>query len=236
MDGTDDLVAGARELIEVLTVRREGDRWVGQTPPWFGERLFGGFILGQAVHAVTRLAPAGTRIHSLHAYFLGPVFAGPPVAYDVEALKTGRSFTVHRVDAAQEGRPVVTMVASFTADVDGYVYELPPDSEPPGRDTIEPDPGHGPWELRLVGPTAPRTDGTRASTHREWVRLPLALPDDPHLHAALVAYVTDMTTTGARRSRSKGISRASSASTMPCGSTDFTFEPTAGCSTTCTRS
>jgi acyl-CoA thioesterase len=38
----------------------------GDTPSRFGEDLFGGFVIGQAVRAATRTAHEGRRIHSLH--------------------------------------------------------------------------------------------------------------------------------------------------------------------------
>ena len=71
-----DIDSIVEETIEFVTVRPDGDGWVGDAPDWFGERLFGGFVLSQSVHAVTRTAPDGARLHSLHGYFLRPVFAG----------------------------------------------------------------------------------------------------------------------------------------------------------------
>ena len=108
-----------------LTVRAEGDGWIGDTPSWFGDYLFGGFVIAQAVHAATRTAPAGRRIHSLHAYFLRPVRAGPPVAYAVTPIRDGRTFASRRLEATQSGEPVLTMTCSFAADTEGYEYELP---------------------------------------------------------------------------------------------------------------
>ena len=49
-----DLDSVLAETIEFLTVRPDGDGFVGDTPGWFGPHLFGGFIVGQAVHAATR--------------------------------------------------------------------------------------------------------------------------------------------------------------------------------------
>src|SRR5437016_4284029 len=49
-----------------------------------------------------------------------------------------------------------------------------------------------------IGPTPPRADGTRESTHRMWFRIPAALPDDRHLHTALLGFATDWTGIGGR--------------------------------------
>src|SRR4249919_3946220 len=57
-----DIDAIVAETIEFVTVRPEGDGWVGDAPDWFGERLFGGFVLSQSVHAVTRTAPGRAHI------------------------------------------------------------------------------------------------------------------------------------------------------------------------------
>src|SRR5215218_3754051 len=119
-----DNEAAIEEALRFLTVRSEDDGWIGDTPTWFGEHLFGGFVIGQAVHAATRTAPEGRRIHSLHAYFLRVVAAGRPLSYEVKSLRDGRTFTTRRLEASQEGAPVVAMMCSFTADTDGYEYEL----------------------------------------------------------------------------------------------------------------
>jgi acyl-CoA thioesterase-2 len=193
-----DIESIVEETIEFVTVRPDGDGWVGDAPAWFGERLFGGFVVSQAVHAATRTAPEGRRIHSLHGYFLRPVVAGRPLSYRLAPLREGRSFAIRRLEASQDGNPVFSMMCSFTADSDGYEYELPMDRNVPAPDEVPVSMGPGPWEIAGVGPTPPDADGTRKSTHRAWFRIPAPLPDDPHLHAALIGFVTDITGTGGR--------------------------------------
>jgi acyl-CoA thioesterase II len=193
-----DLQAIVAETIEFITVHADGDRWVGKAPSWFGERLFGGFVLAQSVHAATSAAPEDRRLHSLHGYFLRPVIAGQPLTYRVIPIREGRSFTIRHLEAVQNGDPVLWMTCSFAVDTDGYQYELPMDQNVPEPDTLATAVGPGPWEVAEVGPTAPGADGTRASTRRAWFRIADSLPDDPRLHAALIAFVTDMTGTGGR--------------------------------------
>lgn len=193
-----DLASVVAETIEFVTVRSDDEGWIGDTPDWFGEQLFGGFVVAQAVHAATRTAPEGRRIHSLHGYFLHPVIAGRPLSYRVVPLREGRTFALRALNAAQDGTPVFTMACSFAADTEGYEYELPL-----GRDVRAPEElttsiGPGPWAVAEIGPTPADRDGTRRSTRRAWFRFESGLPDDPHLHAALVAFVTDMTGTGGR--------------------------------------
>jgi acyl-CoA thioesterase II len=190
--------SSVEEALQLLTVRSQGDGWVGDTPTWFGEHLFGGFLIGQAVHAATRTAPEGRRIHSLHAYFLRAVAAGQPVTYQVETLREGRSFATRHLEAAQDGKPVLVMMCSFTADTDGYEYELPVGQSVPAPDELAVSAGPKPWVQAKIGPSPPDPDGTRSSTHRMWFRVPGRLPDDQDLHAALIGYATDWTGTGGR--------------------------------------
>jgi acyl-CoA thioesterase II len=194
-----DAQADANEMIRYLTVRPDGERWVGDAPAWFGEYLFGGFLIGQAVHAATRNAPPGKRIHSLHAYFLRPTRAALPLRYRITTLREGRTFVTRSVEAEQSDGPVLSMMCSFSADGDGYEYELPIGRDAPNWDQLPRSArAPGPWLAHDVGPTPPAPDGTRQSTHRHWFRMPGPLPDDPHLHAALIAFATDWTGVGGR--------------------------------------
>jgi acyl-CoA thioesterase len=90
-----DLSAAVAETLDFLTVRPDGDAgdvWVGDAPDWFGDVLFGGFVIAQAIIAATRNPPPGRRLHSLHAYFLRPVVAASSIAYGVRPIRDGRSF------------------------------------------------------------------------------------------------------------------------------------------------
>jgi acyl-CoA thioesterase-2 len=197
-DPVADAEAAVQDAIRFLTVRPEGDGWIADTPTWFGEHLFGGIVIAQAVHAATRTAAEGSRIHSLHAYFLRAATAGKPLSYEVKSLREGRAFVTRRLEATQDGTPVLAMMCSFTADTDGYEYELRSGHDVPGPDELPVSAGPRPWVQAKVGPTPPDPDGTRSSTHRIWFRVPGELPDDPHLHSALIAFATDWTGTGGR--------------------------------------
>jgi acyl-CoA thioesterase II len=191
-----DIDAVLAELLAFLELRPDGDepdRWIGRAPDWWGDVLFGGFVLAQAIVAATRHAPDGRRLHSLHGYFLRPVVAGTPISYVVRPIREGRAFTSRHVEASQGGRPTLDLTCSFTADTDGYEYDLPGTRDLPARDESTIEPGPGPWVAAALGPTAARDDGTRESTYRTWFKIPVALDDDPHLHAALLAFATDWT-------------------------------------------
>jgi acyl-CoA thioesterase-2 len=164
--------------------------------------VFGGIGLAMTISAACRDAPAGTRLHSLHAHFLRPVQGGQPIAFRTDVVKAGRAFNLHRVTGSQDEKTAIVMTCSFTTDTDGYVYDLSgipdgvafPDELPEADDPENP----GPWDARWLGPSPVRPDGTREATHRHWFRLPRALDDDVHLHTALLGYATDWTGVGGR--------------------------------------
>jgi acyl-CoA thioesterase-2 len=192
-----------RELLDLLRYDRRDDAWVGQTPDWFGPVVFGGVGLAMTIAAACRDAPVEGRLHALHAHFLRPVLGGHEISFRNELVKPGRTVNLQRVTASQDGKPVIIMTGSFAADTDGYEYDLSgvpadvplPDDLPEPEDDPDED---GPWDVRRLGPTPPRPDGTREATHRHWFRLPGPLDDDPHLHTALLGYATDWTGVGGR--------------------------------------
>jgi acyl-CoA thioesterase II len=187
------------ETLRHLAIDRAADGSLrATTPGWFGEYLFGGFVLAQAVAAGCEFAPPDRRLHSLHAYFLRPVKANASITYSGGLLREGRSFATAQLEAEQDGKAVLSMLASFTADDAGYEYDLGRRETLPELDESAVESGPGPWVAAWAGPTEPLDDGTRESTHRMWFRIPAALPDDPHIHTALIAFATDWTGIGGR--------------------------------------
>ena len=148
--------------------------------------------------AASRDAPEGTRIHSMHAYFLRPVRSDALVDYRVYDLRQGRAFTARRLEATQGGKAVLDMTCSFTSDSEGYVYDMSAPSTYPSLASGPVEPGPGPWEAVRLGPSPASEDGTRESTHRMWFRIPGEVPDDPHLHTALLGFASDWTGVGGR--------------------------------------
>jgi acyl-CoA thioesterase II len=191
------------DLLDLLRFERRDESWVGRTPDWYGPVVFGGIGLALTVSAACREAPTGTRLHSIHGHFLRPVHGGRDIVFHNDVMKAGRAFSVSRTTASQDDTAVITLTCSFTTDTDGYVYDLSgiPDGVRLPHELPEPDDVDDeiePWDVRWVGPSPLREDGTREATHRHWFRLPRALDDDPHLHVALLGYATDWTGVGGR--------------------------------------
>jgi acyl-CoA thioesterase-2 len=200
--------AAIDDFLALLRHERRGDAWVGRTPDGYGPVLFGGIGLALTISAACGDSPAGSRLHALHVHFLRPVLGGAAIEFRSDVVKAGRTIALHHVTAEQGGKPVIAATCSFTSDSSdpaAYVYDLSgiPDDVPPPEDLPEPEPEAfdgevGAWDVRWLGPSPVRPDGTREATHRHWFRLPRALADDPHLHAALLGYATDWTGVGGR--------------------------------------
>jgi acyl-CoA thioesterase-2 len=95
-----------QSLVSHLRLKRiEKDLFVGQSydPGW--GRVYGGQVLGQALSAaqttVDDVHETNRHAHSLHSYFLLPGNVHLPIAYDVERIRDGRSFSTRRVKAIQ---------------------------------------------------------------------------------------------------------------------------------------
>jgi len=202
----EDLVQRRDEAIDdflgLLQYERRGDAWVARTPDWYGPVVFGGIGLALTVGAACRNAPGDSRLHSLHAHFLRPLLGDQEVVFVSVPLKAGRTLTLHDITATQDGKLVLRATCSFTADTEGYLYDLSGLPDGVGMPEELPEPEEldwiGPWDTRWLGASPLRPDGTREATHRHWFRLPRPLGGDPHLHAALFGYATDWTGIGGR--------------------------------------
>lgn len=197
-------------LVELLDVEQLDDnlfRSVRQEEGW--KRVFGGQVLGQALAAAQRTAPAGRSPHSLHAYFLLPGDPGAPIIYQVERARDGGSFSTRRVVAIQHGRPIFNLSASLQITEPGFEHQAPmPDV--PGPEELEdevdiirrhiaavPESWRGfllrprAVEVRPVGGAGSFLPQAAAPVRRLWFRVAGPLPDDPGVHRAALAYISD---------------------------------------------
>jgi len=188
----------------------EGEVFVGRSQPMPHGRVFGGQVLAQCVVAAGRTMDVddgdGPRhIHSLHGYFLRPGDANRPIRFLVDRMRDGGSFSARRVHAVQDGRILLSMITSFQELSDGLDHQIPmpdvphPEDLRPDADLLSridhPVAQHAAAravELRHVERQLIQgTDVERSERQSVWMRLPGHLPDDPHLHAAVLAYASD---------------------------------------------
>jgi acyl-CoA thioesterase-2 len=197
--------AQLQQLLQQLQLEQlDRDLFLGD--PGKGEgRLFGGLVLAQSVAAAYRTVE-GRPIHSLHAYFLRPGRHDVPVRYVVYRIRDGKSFTTRDVVAYQSGEAIFNLSASFTNPEPGYDHQEPmpavppPDNLPewaffrPGKDELPEEMQRWvrerPIEVRAIETPDPKPGET--PTRRVWMRPKGELPEDPLVHAAVLAYSSDM--------------------------------------------
>ncbi len=202
------------DLVGLLELAPAGvGRFTGLSPAIGRSRVFGGLVVAQALVAMARTV-AERPIHSLHAYFVLPGDPEEPIGYEVEDLRDGGSFTTRRCVARQHGRAIFTATASFhRPEPEAFDHAAPgpeaarPEDLPTPSDILSGRFGPLPpavraffgrettIELRPVDSSrfAPVGPGPSAARQAVWMRAAGALPDDPVLHAAVLAYMSDLT-------------------------------------------
>jgi len=198
------------ELVELLALERiEENLFRGQSQDLGWGTVFGGQVVGQALSAAVQTVTPERHVHSLHAYFLRPGDVTKPIVYDVDRIRDGSSFTTRRVVAIQSGRPIFNLAASFQIEEPGFDHEEPMPEAPAPEDTLD-EASHlakheaslpafviermraeRPIELRLVDPTDPIAPAKRPARRMVWFRAVAPLPDNPALHACMLAYASD---------------------------------------------
>jgi acyl-CoA thioesterase-2 len=172
-------------------------------------RLFGGQVLAQSLLAALHTVDGDRRVHSLHGYFLRAGYVEKPVTLAVDRIHDGRSFSTRRAQAHQDGQPIFSMIASFQTEDVGLEHqvEMPsgliqPEDLPSYADVIEALPEHPitAWNRPRVidsrhveGNIVLSVDGEQVAHQGLWFKTVGALPADPLLHTATLAYASDFT-------------------------------------------
>ncbi len=193
----------------------ESDRdiFIGRSQPMPHGRVFGGQVLAQSVIAAGRtvegLADAEDqprRIHSLHGYFLRPGDSNQPLRFAVERLRDGHSFSARRVHAIQFGKPILSMITSFQTGAGGLDHQdpMPATPDPESLQTVAEEfagiksPAANFWsqaraiDLRHVeGGIYINPREQQAAQQSVWLKAIGKMPDDPLVHAAVLAYCSD---------------------------------------------
>jgi len=165
--------------------------------PW---GMYGGQAAAQALYAAGLTVDKDRLPHSLHGYFVRRGDPLRPTLFRVDRDRDGRSFSARRVVAVQDGQIIFNLSASFAAPVGiaGTAHgagsgRLGPDRESdpvpdlPAIDELRPwaHPKHASFEFRPVDPV-------ERLPSRFWIRCTTELPDDPLVHAAVLAYTSDI--------------------------------------------
>lgn len=199
-----------QQLIDQLSLERiEENLFRGQSQDLGWGVVFGGQVLGQSLSAAVQTVPEGRFIHSLHGYFLRPGDVSAPIVYDVDRIRDGKSFTTRRVVAIQHGKAIFNMSCSFQTFEDGPSHQdqMPETTSPEALLSEQqlaeqivhliPEPmrqqavATKPIEIRPVKPRNPLKPRVEEPVSQVWYKALRDLPEDPSLHAYLLAYASD---------------------------------------------
>lgn len=174
----------ARSLAEDLALDADG---VGVAGPGTG-RAFGGLLVGQALAAAQASVGPSRLAHSLHASFVRAGHRGRAVRYDVEATADGGSFSTRRVTATQADGVVLVLTAGFQGPEAGPEHSIAPSSAAPPPDGL----GFGRYDSGwFESRDVPAGSGGREHARAAWFCARLPVGDDPALHQAALALMTD---------------------------------------------
>lgn len=213
MSATIDATASIERLLDVLDLdegqaRTTEDIFTGRSHPMPTGRIYGGQVLAQAIIAAERTMPAEREVHSMHGYFLRPGDASQGLTFAVDRIHDGRSFSTRRTQAFQNGVPIFSMIASFQDDDPGVEHAQPMPEGIPDPETLRPDEelveGAPPAAVKLLSarpsdirhveaPIFLAGGGERVAQQAVWMRMRAPMPEDPRLHRAALAYLSDMT-------------------------------------------
>jgi acyl-CoA thioesterase II len=202
---------------------RKEDLWLGPNPTkrstLYGGQLIGQ-SLNAASRSVKK--DSAKVLHSLHAYFLNPGTNISDVVFQVLPVNDGRSFATRWVIAQQRGVPIFTLQASYQIPEPSplshqmQMPKVPPPEQIPTEgeryrrihdDERCPEPlkkvllqrmqRPNPIEVRYVESLdyfgSPNQPTESPPTQIVWMRAKERLGDDPNVHAAVIAYCSDLT-------------------------------------------
>lgn len=185
--------------------RTTEDIFTGDSHPMPTGRIFGGQVLAQAIIAADRTTDDDRVPHSMHGYFLRPGDASRGLTLSVDRIHDGRSFSTRRTQAFQNGVPIFSMISSFEREDPGLDHqsEMPADVPGPEEMAISAPELH-PLSRRLLesspievvhvdGAIYDRAPSPATATQNVWMRVRRPAGDDPAVHRAVLAYMSDMT-------------------------------------------
>ena len=174
-------------------------------------RVYGGQILAQTLMAAAQGVPAGRTATAMQFMFLQGTLLDEAVQLQVTALQDGKRYSSRHVRGLQtQERQVLDAQVSFATAIDAPTHSVPPrvplgDPEslprfsqlpPRWSQRIERVLGYKlrkreALDFRLAAPPERLQLELPAPHLCFWVRMTGRLPDEPHVHAAAFAYLSD---------------------------------------------
>lgn len=159
-----------------------------------GDRLYGGYLLGQAFVAAMRTVPADRPANAIHASFLRAGAADVDLTIDVQRIRDGGSFSSRQVVIHQEGRELLRATVSMHTGEDGDDWQAPEAAAPtPVEQCFEIAPERrfpimADFDIRSVR----EWDG-RSRLHPFWIKLARPVGDELYLQHAALLVISDLT-------------------------------------------
>jgi acyl-CoA thioesterase-2 len=205
-----------QELVDLLQLEAIGvNRFRGHCQDLGFKNLFGGQVLGQSLSAASQTLPEGDWApHSLHAYFLRPGNVVDSIEFEVDCVRNGRSFAMRQITASQNGKAILTMMASFQHPEEGFEHQdkMPEVQGPEGlasqleltrmfkdkfperlRDIYTAD---KPIEIRAIDPINIFAPKKQDPIKYVWMKTDAPLGKSTMLHACVLTYATDFNLIG----------------------------------------
>lgn len=199
-----------QQVVKILDLENDKtDTFIGHSPNKDDHRVFGGQAVAQSIVAANRTIEDKV-IHSIKSDFLRAGDPKIPIQYKVERLRDGRSFSTRRVNAIQNDKVIFTLSASYQVPEEGLSHQMDMEKIPfpeqlptPAEQWLKikdklPEhakqwyEGERPVEERQVEWIDPVDPEIKEPKHIVWHRSNGQLPDDPQLHQAIFAYISDM--------------------------------------------
>ena len=206
-----DAIDPVASLLAVLDLRDAGARttediFTGVSQAMPTGRVYGGQVLAQTIVAASRTLPPERTVHSMHGYFLRPGDPADGITFSVDRIHDGRSFSTRRTQAFQSGVPIFSMIASFQDEDPGLEHFEPmPEGVPTPEDVAPVDVealhpisrrmlSASPVDVRHVNsPVYASVEGPHVPQQAVWMKLRRPIGDDPAVHRAALAYLSDLT-------------------------------------------
>ena len=195
-----------QEVLDYITPKLlRTDFFVGESPlPQ--PRIFGGQVLAQSIMASDATVEDDRSLHSLHGNFLRPGNTEFPLEIKVERVRDGQAFSTRRVDIFQNGKIIFIANLNYHTHEVGDEHQIEAEEIPPAprmekcasnkaemsEETDRPDKSRftelfcfDRWVVteRKAEPQEPK--------QMCWFRGVDTLRDDPKIHRAAIAMVSD---------------------------------------------
>ena len=185
----------AAHLIEMLNVRRYQRTYLSAIRDNAANRhrgvVEGSQMLAQSIVAAGRQAP-GRRIVSASMVFMRAAGTADPLRIELEELSRGRNFTTLAPHVRQGDKLCASGIILLDATASDVIRHRAPAPETSGPYTSEP------YDMSVTGRDVRFVDGAYTGdpnapvappVNDAWVRF-REVPDDPYLHAGLLAHFT----------------------------------------------